>query len=679
MNESDQFSLPRKWGTLRPKFIISLVALLTLLGLAGGYIEITQSRKDVMELLRREGETVTDAMSVSAENAVQAYGEIETHIEKQLLNTARLLKHLEGENNLSQKAFTNLMTESGVARSFYVNKKGKWLKFAYPEAGPEDFQKQGLAQFVQPLFHDNLENESGYVQDWKGQSHYAIALKATKQTAWVLCANPGILLDLRKRVGLGRLIQDIGKNREIAYIVLQDDQGILAATANVSTMSSLNNTPFLQQAIVTNQLSSRVTEFEGSDVFETVKPFFVNDQIFGLIRVGLQMDSVNEAVRRTIQRAIAVAIGFIIIGVILFNFIVSNQNYNLLTEAYAKIKTYTGNILQNMADAVVAVDQHRRITLFNRAAEKLFNKPSSEVIWKSCHDIIGQQTSLLDEALDTGKEIEDKGVVYEFDGHKSILSVTTTLLKNSVGEIDSAVAVIKDLTEKKALEEKLRRQEKLTAMGELASGVAHEIRNPLNAISIIAQRFVHEFHPAENKEEYLDLAGSVVSATRQVSSIIERFLKFARPPALNLQKSSLNAVVAKVVTLEESQAKEKGVNLIFKSHEKLDVRIDSSQMEEVLLNLLQNSLHATSSEGKINVEIYKENNDAVVEISDTGIGIPPDNLSRIFDLYFTTKDDGTGMGLSVSHRIVTEHGGRFTVSSEVGKGSTFKIILPMEA
>ena len=677
MNKTDHFALPRKWGTLRPQFIISLVGLLTLLGIIGGYIEITQSRRDVMELLRREGETVTDAMSVSAENAVQAYGEIETHIEKQLLNTARLLKHLEGENNLSQKAFTDLMTESGVARSFYVDKKGKWLKFAYPEAGPVDFQKQGLAQFVQPLFHDNLENESGYIQDWQGQSHYAIALKATEQTAWVLCANPGILLDLRKRVGLGRLIQDIGQNKEIAYIVLQDEQGIIAATANVSTMSNLNNTPFLQRAMETNQLTSRVTAFEGSDIFETVKPFFVNGQTFGLIRVGLQMDAVNEAVTRTIQRAVAVAFGFIIIGVILSNFLVSNQNYNLLTEAYSKIKTYTGNILENMADAVVAVNRNGRITLFNRAAEKLFNKSSQAVTGKPCRDIIGQQTSLLDEALSTGKGIRDKEVNYELNGHKNILSVTTTLLRNNAGEIESAVAVIKDLTDKKSLEEKLRRQEKLTAMGELASGVAHEIRNPLNAISIIAQRFAAEFEPVDRKEEYRDLANSVVSATLQVSSIIEKFLKFARPPELNLHKQCLNDVVTKMVTLVESQAKEKRLQLDFVTSGRLELFIDCTQMEEVLLNVLQNSIQATSAGGQIRLQLYEENSNAIIRISDTGVGIPPEHLNRIFDLYFTTKNDGTGMGLSVSHRIVTEHGGRLTVSSEVGKGTTFKIILPM--
>jgi len=678
MNETAHFTQPGRWGTLQPKFIVSLVALLGLLGLIAGYIEITQSRKDVMELLRLEAETVTDALSISAENAVRGYGEIESHIEKQLLNTARLLNHLIQENQLSQSAFQELMRESGAARALYVSHDAELLDFAYASAGEKTFDRTIIAQFIEPLFRSKINKISGYVRDWEGQNHFAVGFKTTGQTAWVLCANPGILLQLRKRVGLGRLIQDIGQNKDVAYIVLQDERGIVAATANITTMPSIRSDAFLQQAMTGDALRSRVTPFADSTVFETVKPFSVSGQTFGLIRVGLRMDAVNRAVTHTIERAIAVIFGFIIIGVVLFNFMVSNQNYELLTKAYSKITTYTGNILANMADAVIAVDATGKITLFNHAAETLFEQPAASAMGRFCQDIIGQQTSLLDQALRTGREVRDQEVTYRLNGRTAILSVTTTLLRNQAGGIDSAVAVIKDLTEKKTWEERLRRQEKLTSMGELASGVAHEIRNPLNAISIIAQRFANEFEPAENAEEYHDLAHSVVSATRQVSATIEQFLKFARPPELNLQKHCLTDVVEKMVTLVKSQLREKKIQLTFEATDRVEMFLDASQMEEVLLNLLQNSLHATPAGGAIHVVICRQNHEAIVEISDTGVGIPPDNLGRIFDLYFTTRDDGTGMGLSVAHRIVTEHGGRITVQSEVERGTTFAIVLPLK-
>jgi PAS domain S-box-containing protein len=558
-----------------------------------------------------------------------------------------------------------------------VTPQGNLNGFAFPKDVLEKFDPEEVTQFIAPLYSEELDHLSGLVEDWENQILYAVAVKSSSAAAWVLCADPKVLLDFRRRVGLGRLIQDIGENEEIAYILLQDEAGIISASKNITSMPRLQSDLFLRSALSNKKLTSRVIPFNGQVVFEVVKPFTVQGDVVGLIRVGLKMDAAHRAVNQTRQRAMVVGFGFLVIVVILFNFMVTHQNYNLLTEAYSKIKTYTGNILQNMADAVVAVNREGRITLFNRAAEKLFGKPSEQAIGKQCRDIIGKETSLLDETLASGQEVRDQEVSYQMNGHKVIFSVTTTLLRNTQGEIDSAVAVLKDLTEKRAWEERLRRQEKLTAMGELASGVAHEIRNPLNAISIIAQRLGWEFTPTNNAEEYRELVNSIVTETQRVSQTIERFLDFARPPKLDLRRLDLRRVAEKVVTLVESQAKEQGVSIRLTGLDELELLIDENQMEQVLLNLLQNSLQAMVTAGEITVRLSKNNQEAVVEVTDTGAGIPPDQLHRIFDLYFTTKEKGTGMGLSISHRIVTEHGGRIEVTSEVGKGSRFRIFLPL--
>ncbi|RMD87515.1 MAG: PAS domain S-box protein [Calditrichaeota bacterium] len=675
MNPTEPFIFPKKWGTLRPKLIIFLVAILTFLAVVIGYFEISQSRRGIMELLQKEAETITEALFTSAENALQTYAEFTQLIERHLFNTAFMLIHLQNENALSPSNFRSLLQRSGVARAFTVNTWGKLIGRTYPADVSKHFRPENILEFVQPLFEEDMDRISGMVEDWEGKTHYAVAVKNTPHSAWVLCTDPESMLELRRRVGIGRIIQDLGENPEIVYIVLQDENGILSATRNVTTMPSLRNDAFLEQVLTRQELNSRVTRFQDQEVLEVVKPFMVHGDLLGVIRVGLNMEPANRAVRRTMQRGVLVLFGFIVIGVILFNFFVTQQNYTLLTEAYSKIKTYTGNILENMADAVVAVNHQGRITLFNRAAEKLFGKLSPQVVGKSCRDIIGEQTSLLDQTLQTGQEVRDREVVYHFNGHEKVLSVTTTLLRNNRGEIDSAVAVLKDLTEKKAWEERLRRQEKLTAMGELASGVAHEIRNPLNAISIIAQRLNVEFTPTENQEEYRDLVNSVISETKRVGSIIQRFLEFARPPKLNLQRLCLNQVIAQAVKLVENEAKEKGIQLKFEKGEKVELFIDGNQMEQVFLNLLQNSLQATPAGGAITVRVFKMDHEAVVEVSDTGEGIPPENLNRIFDLYFTTKPEGTGMGLSLSHRIVTEHGGRIEVTSKVNEGSTFRVVL----
>ena len=284
MHKTEDIAFPRKNLTVQPKLLISLVAILAFLGIVGGYIEISQSRKDVMALLHKEAETVSDALSVSAENAVQAYGEFEAYIENHLFNTAMFLRHLERENALSRSNFETLMRESGVTESFYVSTKGEIQGFAYPNAATPTFRPGEMTSFIEPLFVQQHDRISGFMEDREGQVHFAVALRSTAQKAWILCASPTVLIDLRKRIGLGRIIQDIGENEEIAYIVLQDEKGIISATRNVGSMPSIQHDSFLQKAVSTGELMTRVTDFSGQEVLEAVKPLQIEGETLGLIR-----------------------------------------------------------------------------------------------------------------------------------------------------------------------------------------------------------------------------------------------------------------------------------------------------------------------------------------------------------------------------------------------------------
>lgn len=698
MPPENDFTLPRRWRTIRPKFLIGLVLSLVFLGAAAGYWELTQSRKEILELMRIEAQSLIEAMTLAGESAAVSYGEAERLLDEKLQTTGEFLLHLVRESRQIDPALEQILQQDIIFFAFLTDRSGRQRQMLYAApAGeadtgqsrrPDPFDASRIAAFLEPLFTDTLEVISGFMQNHRGELHYALALRTrapfNRQSAGgngtealVLCTDPQLLLDFRRRIGIGRLIQDLGNSAEVAYIALQDEQGIIAASENVRSLSRIDSDPFLQQVAARDSLSWRIHDFVGEAVFEMAQPFVVRGERFGLLRVGLNMQAVEYTIARTGQRAVLVGIGLLIVVIVLINFLVGQQNYQLLTESYTKIKTYTGNILYHMADAVVAVDRHGKITLFNRAAEKMFAVPAEEAIGKSCRHILHGRSSLLDRALAAGEGESDVEVTYRLNGRAITLSVTTTVIRNAAGEIDSAVAVLKDLTEKKALEETLRRQEKLSAMGELASGVAHEVRNPLNSISMIAQRFLREFQPRENEPEFRSLARAVVAESRRVNEIIQRFLAFARPPKLQRAPVDLNALLRDTVTLVQSEAAQKGIMLRHAFANDLPaLHLDGNQMTQVFLNLLQNSLHATRRGGEIGVRTRHTDGEILVEIEDTGEGIPEKNLQRIFDLYFTTKAEGTGMGLSIAHRIVTEHGGRIHVESKVGRGTKFVIILP---
>jgi signal transduction histidine kinase len=266
----------------------------------------------------------------------------------------------------------------------------------------------------------------------------------------------------------------------------------------------------------------------------------------------------------------------------------------------------------------------------------------------------------------------------QIDHQRFILAISTSVLRKSNGEIDSVFAVVRNLTAQRQLETALRLKEKLTAMGQLAAGVAHEIRNPLNAIAMISQRLNKEFVPQTDVTEYQQLTQVVVNEVRRIDRIIQQFLQFARPPALNRVATDLNQLLESILVLMRNPAEQKGITIVQEFKPLPPVALDPNQVQQAVINLIQNSLEAINGPGQIHLRTQlNADGEIVLEVQDTGSGIPEEIRPKIFNLYFTTKSTGTGLGLSLVYQIISQHNGRITVASEVGQGTTFSIFLPV--
>jgi len=219
------------------------------------------------------------------------------------------------------------------------------------------------------------------------------------------------------------------------------------------------------------------------------------------------------------------------------------------------------------------------------------------------------------------------------------------------------------------------KKEKFIYMGRVAAGVAHEIKNPLNSIAMIIQRFKREFKPSEDQEEYINLLKIVSDEVRRVNEIVERFLKFARPKKLEMATVDFIELVKELVLFITPQAKEKNITIEENTEEKLLWNMDRTQMKQAILNILLNALEATPEGGKITVSLKQKGKAVFLKIKDTGSGIPEDLQSKIFELYFTTKSSGNGIGLCIAQKIIEQHNGTIKLWSEEGKGSEFIICL----
>ncbi len=222
----------------------------------------------------------------------------------------------------------------------------------------------------------------------------------------------------------------------------------------------------------------------------------------------------------------------------------------------------------------------------------------------------------------------------------------------------------------------MSRAEHLATLGEMATGLAHEIRNPLAGIAGVIEIIGRDL-PATSP------ARAVVKDVRQeiarINHIVTDLLQTARPHPPTVRKSDLNTTIEHAVMLGRQQALAKSVEIVLHKHPSLpEVEHDSDQIHQVLLNLLLNALQAIEHDGKITVTVKPHGTTAIVEVTDNGRGIAPDHLPNVFRPFYTTKGDGTGLGLSLARRIVEDHHGRIDVSSTLGKGTTFAVILPLQ-
>lgn len=665
---------------LPPKAIISISAIIALIMVISSYIELNQSKKEIYQLLYEHSSSLLQSIIISSQNTLNSGFEIEEIVTERLLDNARLIRKLDSLNTLNKDELIKIAKKNNLYRVNVFDTMGnRVLSNRVPEPG-HIHGEENINRYdeLSPI----LEGETDELiiglkkAEFSDEERYAVAVaRANNKGAIVVNMDAKDFLEFRKRIGIGVILQGISNHHGIEYIILQDTLGILAATAKIDSIESISESEFLQNVIKSDSVFSRVIKLNNNELYEVSKGFTLDNELIGIYRVGLSLEDIRKVEGRMIRRLIIISLILAAISIIVISMIFTNQNLKSISDEYQRFKTFASSVLENMTEAVIVFDKNGVMSFINSSAEKLFYIKSSDYLDRKLSEL---NYSIEETFLKKISAHENKSFELDTSINNENKTLFCSLSEFEENQNESKfIAVIRDITDIKLLEEEAKRNEKLSAMGELASGVAHEIRNPINAIGMIAQRLNKEFTPTENQDEYKKITELLRNEVNRINKIITQFLNYAKPLELKITQINCSGFFEEIYQLFIPQANQKNIKFIKQGDDNLIVRFDADLIKQSLMNIIQNAFDAVNEKGEVLLKYYQTGNQFIIEISDNGIGIPPEIQKKIFDLYFTTKKDGNGLGLSIAQKIINQHNGTISISSKINQGTTFKIILPI--
>lgn len=360
------------------------------------------------------------------------------------------------------------------------------------------------------------------------------------------------------------------------------------------------------------------------------------------------------------------------------------QNYLL---RLAQEKGLIETVFNSIQEAIIVADASGRVTYVNNAACELFGFDSDSSIGKRLDERVpGLDWSALSGA--SGPMTRDMEIFYPTNRFINFYVVPLLIERRSdndaVDKISEPVGyamILRDITETRRSAEKTIESERLNALTLLAAGVAHEIGNPLNSLHIhlqLMERAAKKLEPGTaGRDELQDSIEIARSEITRLDSIVSQFLRAIRPTKPQLKRENVNALIDESVRFFAPEVQDRGVNVEQELRSDLPpVELDRDQMKQAFYNIIKNSFEAMKRHGVLRIRTDMDDTHVIVSFTDSGGGMSAENLSRVFEPYFTTKASGSGLGLLIVRRIVREHGGELSIESDEGKGLTLKIRLP---
>lgn len=494
------------------------------------------------------------------------------------------------------------------------------------------------------------------------------------------------------------LAKETAREASIAYVVIFDETGEQVTAAGDYREKA--NFPPIPLVLSNKKALTRATEDRnGNAVFEVAKLFSplnimpqqmmkmmqrmhpqggdYQNQRRQVIYLGFYTAAFEAARHEDIKQSlILLAILFLLgSGGLYALFIV--QKSQATKVALENMELYTDNLIHSMPAGLISIDTQRRIVSANRNAQDIFGRTEAEMLGQRLQQLVGDKECPIAPLLKAGEEFVDQPMECLQKGGEEIpLKVSASRLQDRDGRFRGMVLILRDQREIRAMEQALERSRRHAALGLMAAGIAHEIRNPLGTLRGFAQYFSRSKSGDDKAHEYAELMiGEVDRLNRTVSAL----LQFSRPREAEIVPADFDELLQRTIVFLQPDADNQQVQLkLAMANPELSWPVDGDLLQQVLLNLLQNSLAATSAGGEIEVGAEQHGESLHLWVADTGCGLTTDDQAKMFDPFFTTRKEGTGLGLAMVQQIVEQHNGRVTVETQPGQGTRITLILPKQ-
>ncbi len=409
-----------------------------------------------------------------------------------------------------------------------------------------------------------------------------------------------------------------------------------------------------------------------------------NDWCFGpnsrakrqIILVGLDPTPFESARREDIRNTLVVSAVLLLLGVGGFMALFWAQSYRATKRQLQDTSAFADEVVTSLPVGLIATDRQGRIAFVNAAAGNIGGFDAESIRGRRPEEVLPKVLCRLIAAADNGDTVLEREVECRFaDDRRVPLSVSASRIVSEAGHFVGHILILRDLGEVKRLQDEIRQKEKLAALGSLSAGVAHEIRNPLSSIKGLASYFGQKFAAGSSDREAAEV---MVREVERLNRVVSELLDFARPSELSRRRTDLADVLRHSVRLVQQDARMHGIGIRLSIAENLPpLSLDPDRFSQCLLNLYLNAIEAMADGGRLTVAAQAAADGGVqISVTDTGMGIPEENRSKIFDPYFTTKTTGTGLGLAIVYKIVEAHGGTISIEDAPRGGTRFTVYLP---